>query len=1281
MIFEVTPDEIAALNDSDLRSLIGKLAEQEAVKHGGSSAGVTYGGHQNAKDGGIDVRADLDVASEKSFIPRAATGYQVKAEDFAKTKIISEMRPNGKLRTSIKELAEQDGAYIIVSSKGSVSDTALKNRRKAMREALKGCKSASKLKTDFFDRQRVATWVNQIPGIIPWVKERVGHPLSGWQAFGDWSSSPSKTDDEYLLDEQVRLSGPGLGEAGTLDIENGVNNLREILNAPKGAIRLVGLSGVGKTRLVQALFDERIGEDALETSLAVYTDLADTPDPVPSELLVRLQSLGQRCILIVDNCGIELHKKLVARLQKSDAPISVVTVEYDIADETPEHTDVFKLEPASKEIIEKVLAHRYPELTNPEIGTIANFSDGNFRIALALAETSKRGESLANLNDSDLFKRLFRQKNDHDPALFRAAMVCSLVYSFDGETVDGDDAELAVLAGLAGQSIGEFHAHVAELSRRQIIQKRSKWRALLPHAMAHRLAKQALEDLPQKVVAETIVQAKMPDRLRLSFSRRLGFLHDSVEAKGLVGEWLDHGGWLANMGRLNDLGWTLLDNVAPVDPDGALAGLEAAASRDESFFNQSDTRKHRIVRLLRAIAYEAATFDRAINLIIGFSKDGERTNNLGDAVNVFSSLFTIFLSGTLAPPEMRAATITRLARTGNEKETKLAMSALRSMVQTHHFSSSYGFEFGARKRDYGLRPRTGDDYRAWFAAALDACRELDKYPHISAKVRQLVGSNFGPLARMTGMTEELVALATHFKNEGGWAQGWTAARAAKRQLKDSDRTQELAAIEALIDALKPESLADRISAYILPKGWSSLDVADLDFADDEKREKAEKRANEIAEAIGCELASDIALLEKHLPDLAKGENYRLLSVFKAIGDHVEDIFGAWEIVQSVTLSTLGQGQYLPASAVIRGISERDKNAARSILDRALASEEMHPIFVSMQVNAGVSDDGIERLLKAVELESVPIHTFQHLSWCNEWVEGNLNDFASLVSKIANREGGESIAFEIMRGLGWTRRREEQSLTAGEKEIGKQLLRSASFAKSGYGNLGSHRFQELAETCLEEGVDGEVAAAICERIVQGTNNYSIFAHDLVGLVGTLSEKFPIEVLNGLVARAAENSEIPELFDWRLAKLKPTSKMDPDILLAWVAEEPELRSLAAAKVVPVWEKVDGEAQSVGINDDDSGAVRWSKVGLGLLDIAPDKPSVMEIMVDRFSPMSWSGSRATIMEGRLPLFDELVGHEDPDLSRAAKLRFARFKEAVEAERAHEAKQDRERDERFEW
>src|SRR6266852_7527408 len=136
-MFEITSDDIALLNDEDLRTLVGRLCESEVRKRGFSPAAVMWGGHQNATDGGLDVRVALTAGAKiDGFVPRSATGFQVRKSDMPRKKILAEMRPHSVLRSVIRELADREGAYIIVSSAGSTSDTILQKRRDAMREAI-----------------------------------------------------------------------------------------------------------------------------------------------------------------------------------------------------------------------------------------------------------------------------------------------------------------------------------------------------------------------------------------------------------------------------------------------------------------------------------------------------------------------------------------------------------------------------------------------------------------------------------------------------------------------------------------------------------------------------------------------------------------------------------------------------------------------------------------------------------------------------------------------------------------------------------------------------------------------------------------------------------------------------------------------------------------------------------------------------------------------------------------------------------------------------------------
>ena len=73
-------------------------------------------------------------------------------------------------------------------------------------------------------------------------------------------SAPGGIDEEYLLDDGLRLhDGAEAAEKG-LSVEDGLLKLRSALSTPGTSVRLTGLSGVAKTRLVHttgSLVDRR----------------------------------------------------------------------------------------------------------------------------------------------------------------------------------------------------------------------------------------------------------------------------------------------------------------------------------------------------------------------------------------------------------------------------------------------------------------------------------------------------------------------------------------------------------------------------------------------------------------------------------------------------------------------------------------------------------------------------------------------------------------------------------------------------------------------------------------------------------------------------------------------------------------------------------------------------------------------------------------------------------------------------------------------------------------
>jgi hypothetical protein len=393
-----------------------------------------------------------------------------------RNEILKEMKPNGLIRPVLQDLADAGGAYIIVSSGADTSKLALDNRKRAMREAVTDMPNADKLTLDFFDRSRVATGVRGHAGMVAWVLEKIGRAYLHWRPFGSWTALPSGADPTFLLDDTARIRTGDKDEGDGSTAAAGIDKIRDSLRTPGHVVRLVGLSGVGKTRLVEALFDAKVGANSLDPALAIYTNVADGPDPSPRGLASDLIAARSRAILVIDNCPPNTRRQLSETVRAAGSTVSVITVEYDIREDQPEGTDVFSLETSSLPLIEKLVRNRFPNISKAMHTPLRH---------------------IAGLAEAELFERLFEQRHDHNPGLLAIAQACSLVYSFDGEKLSGDGAELPLLGSLVGKSASDVFAAVADLKARDLLQMRGPWRAVLPHAIANRLAAEgAAKDSP-----------------------------------------------------------------------------------------------------------------------------------------------------------------------------------------------------------------------------------------------------------------------------------------------------------------------------------------------------------------------------------------------------------------------------------------------------------------------------------------------------------------------------------------------------------------------------------------------------------------------------------------------------------------------------------------------------------------------------------------------------------------------------------------------------------------
>jgi len=1275
-LLEITGDDIAQLDDAGLRELIGLLCEADYRLAGLSTKGITWGGHQDARDGGLDVVVRGETSPPLySFVPRSITGFQVKKPDMPKAEIIKEMQLNGILRESIISLIQENGAYIIVSSSGSTTDTALKNRIDAMKEAVAKEVNHGNLHLDFMDRGRIASWLRMHPFLILWVRNKIGRQLKGWRPYGNWAKAPGGIEEQYLLDDGLRLHDGSKSKDKGMSAIDGLQKLRLALSTPGTSVRLTGLSGVGKTRLVQAMFDERVGEQALNRSLAFYTDISDSPDPDPRSFAEQLIASKTKAILIIDNCNRELHRQVTQVCSESHSTICLLTVEYDVRDHLPEETSVFRLEPASEEIIEKLIRKRFSHISQIDSRTIASFSGGNARVAISLANTVQLGETLSSFRDDELFERLFQQRHDSNENLIISAEACSLVYSFEGTDATSEKSEIKFLASLVGKMVPELYRDVKTLMERDLIQSRDVWRAVLPHAIANRLAKRALESIPKDTLINAFDNCDS-ERLIKSFTRRLNYLHDCEPAIAIVNDWLAYNGWLGKENcNFNSFGMEVFKNIAPVSPGKILKAIEDAATGENGsiFTSRDNTHCYDFVRLLRHLAYDPELFNRCVTIMCSFALSEKPDENNNSTRDVLKSLFYIYLSGTHATVEARAKIIEELLDSEDQGSQKLGLILLDSALEAWHFSSFHEFEFGARPRDHGYWPKTNMDVIHWYEVFICICMRLalSNQP-IAENVRMVLSNNLRGLWTKGGMFEVLEKAAKQIHEQKAWNEGWIAVREIiKYDGKDFD-TDLLERLHGLEKLLRPNELLERARTFVLTKKHHTFDLQD-DFDEDEDATSGWQRSEETARKIGAQVACDIDTLNVLLPELVSTNTTRLNSFGRGLADGCCNKRELWQILCNQLEKTPSEKRQIGVLlGFISSCSESDSELFNSILDNLIRNDLLGEWFPLFQTSATVDQRGVERLHEALHAGKAKIHTVMQLAWGRAHETISDDNLADLLRTILAREEGVCVVIEIlkMRFLNAKEKKAEYSFSL--IEAARDVLSGFSFSieRKRNNNL-DHDLAKIALICLNSAEGIGTASQLCQHLAEALTDNLIYASDYPELFNSITNTQHVVFLDTFLGHdGIEEHKRRRIFSDDIERRdNPLNNISDDNLISWCDKDPNNRYPMIASSINAFSESEEEK-----------VLGWKSIVYTLFEKAPDLEAVLEKLTKAIRPSTWSGSLADKMQKRFILFQSLYLHDNSEIRAWARCQYSVLNEQIESEREWERQHTRERNESFE-
>ncbi len=1234
MINDITDKDIKELNDTDLRELIGKLCEATLNKNNIDTICVTYGGNQDEPDGGVDVR----VKSTHQFnddwsIPRNNTIFQVKKPSMPNSAIKNEMQnEEGDIKESIRELIELKGAYIIVSSGDSLADKRRNERITYMKNLLSSIDNNQNIKVDFYDSKRIATWVRQFPALVIWVNDKVHKRTTGWKNYYNWSNPPEE-EKEFIIDEEIFLHKDTFNKENQITIIEGINEIRDLLSEEQKVVRLAGLSGVGKTRFAQALFDKNIGNNVLDKEKVIYCDIGNEPNPVPIAFIQELIALQKNVILVIDNCDKELHNKLAEFVCDKSSKLSLLTIEYDVKEDINIESYNYYLDTSSDNTIRKLLKRDFDYIENANIETIVKCSDGNFRIARYLAKTINRNDSIGTLKSEEIFKRLFFQNNKESQDLLDAGRICSIFISFNIEfNKDDYNNELNILGRIIGRNPIELIRNINELNERQIIQNRGNMRAILPHAISNRLADELLSSLPEELVINEIKNSK---RLELSFFRRLRFLHDRKYTLKIAELYLDN----INFQNIDEQEIEILHCIKVISPEKILYKIEQI--KEDKFFTRDNKYYYDWARILSYIAYDPKLFYRATILLAEFAKSERENENYNSIRDILYKLFHVMLSGTHASINERLKIVDSLIKESCEIKNRLAIKLIDELLKTRGFIEPIIDENNSRKRDYGDCPKTNKEYKTWYTSIFLYCEQLMDDNIFKEEIKEILANNFRSLAS-NGFYDELEIIVENILKSETWPQIWISIGVIKHFELDKVPKEMLERMSKLQEKCIPKTIEDKIGIF-LNKGkhiyWGLEDTT----------ENGEKTHQAIKE-LGNEIGLDKKELKMNLLKLNNDCNlYKMFDFTKGLFEEIDDDY---ELIYFLLNNIKDNNReiYLEIiSNYLALMNENDK--VDNILDEILQNEEYNKYYPKIQFGYQLKEKDVKRVKTALLRGVAPIEDYERMGVALSNV--SIVEIIEILKLFPKSSTSDNIIIGILYNLYFNKRKDRKL-----DKYSRGFIVDLDYTnRSNLNDYLNYELGKVVEECFSGKNGKKEVIQIFDKFGQLIKEKGISYYEYSYILKPLIKLYPTEFLDKIFSiKNIEKYKIKYFVNGYGYYENVIDVINQELLIQWL--EDNKRAYEISYIINPIETKDN-------------IYKWKKISKHLLRNYIDDEEIVKNLIRKIYPTSWSDKYSSVLETRISLAKELQEDKCEKMRKLGILLEKKLKEEISRRQIEEEKQ----------
>lgn len=1155
------------------------------------------------------------------------------------------------LKPSIEEVFDAGGAYILFYHR-SCNPKCQKPRIAKMREAIKESgKSYAKSATILiYDSNAIAKWTNShlsaIIAVKEWLKKATPPGAITWQ---NWEDS-DLYQNPYFSDEKR---------------DTVLRELRNHFKERHAIGRLVGLSGIGKSRLALETFrppedpNEQPDQETISRSV-IYVDTAANSEI--SNALIQWGNQQISGIVVVDNCDLELHEQLKKEIRNKTRNLSLLTLDNNPEDENGDSDsgELFKkLEIVSDDVITNITQHFYPSFNSEEISKVVEFSQGFPQMAILIAEANLKGKSsIARIDNPTLVKKLTRLKGENEAT--KVISSCSL-FSHFGITGDKTDQWQFIAKNICKIEGDDFYRICKRYTAKGILDQRGRFVRVVPKPLSIRLAIDWWDHTPPETLGK-IFQACLQTDLIIPLCEQMKNLHSSESVRNFVSEYYNLNGPNCTLNNFTSAaGSKILYYFVEINPEACVDALTKVFGKLPKEEMLEVPNRRDIIWALEKLCFWEETFVKSAELMANFAI--AETESFGNnSTNLFFQFFWWQLSGTQAPPELRLRVLADLSDSGNQDLKKLAISAAGHVLKTNGLSRVSGAESqGSRPVGKEWRPkfwkeifdywRAGLKFLQGFAMRDDECGELAR--------KQIVESTGGLIynGRLKDLDPALKEICDHrgyfwpeLSNE--------LYEIIRMRLKRSER-KELDSLKNWLTLLEPQTMPEKFQMLVKS---SPSPVWDFDQESKVMTKKIQKLA--------LECSKNPEELIKNLPIVFSGTNqhghflgYCIGKKLKNIDSFLEkslEILSDKKEVKNLSLNVLG--------GFLAGIKSKNPSKAEEFRALVIKKKLLENQIFDLIVLSGSSPDDLDVTLNLLENGTIKIGYLRSRMFTGLFGGRSPAEIVSFCDKI-RKFGPEGIlsALEI---LYLTSLNDSEKKLLYKDEFRKIILEDHPITLGIiFSSHDGYQFKEIVKILLSETEkDIILAKSLTKDIVKVCRSPRFDYHLLDSLKpivkSLISNYFEISwpsISKLLLSKKyRDKHNIITLLGGNNFDHAPnpylSNMIPPEKLIKWAMKNPVNGPDALIDIIPLTLK----------KSDDS--IEWNPVVLQLLDGVADVKPLLDEMHSKIGSFSWVGSLIPEYQKQNAALDLLKMHKRPEVRQWATEFIKQNEREIEAERKSE-------------